>query len=91
MRLEPSEIEWIKATVAETVGEAKIYLFGSRTNDTKRGGDIDLYIVATRQDYRSKITIQAKLERRLGKPVDMVLHRDFERPIEQEGLKGVLL
>jgi len=46
MRLNPSDIKIIKSTVRESIKDARIYLFGSRVDDTKRGGDIDLLIVS---------------------------------------------
>lgn len=45
MRLTNSEIEAIKKAFLKTFEDGKIYLFGSRADDTKKGGDIDLYIV----------------------------------------------
>ena len=45
MRLSEKERESIKQAAKEVWGDkATIYLFGSRTDNTKRGGDIDLYI-----------------------------------------------
>lgn len=45
MRLTEEDRELIKKSVKTHFGEsAKVYLFGSRADDTKRGGDIDLYI-----------------------------------------------
>lgn len=45
MRLTVEERETIKRTAQEVFGAGtEVYLFGSRTNDQKRGGDIDLFI-----------------------------------------------
>jgi len=55
MRLTESEVEAIKSTVYALDAGAKIHLFGSRADDAKRGGDIDLLIISqklTDQDAR---------------------------------------
>ena len=44
MRLSNFLIEKIKKAVYKSFGEVEIYLFGSRTDDKKRGGDIDIAI-----------------------------------------------
>lgn len=45
MRLTDVEVQAIKAAAAETFGaSAVVRLFGSRVDDAKRGGDIDLLI-----------------------------------------------
>lgn len=47
MRLRDDEIRIIREEVERTFGpEAMVRLFGSRVDDTRRGGDIDLYIEA---------------------------------------------
>jgi uncharacterized protein len=47
MRLDNDMIEFFKQRIVEVVPDAKLYLFGSRTDDEAKGGDIDLMIVTT--------------------------------------------
>ncbi len=91
MRLKEQEIEIIKETITNIFGEATIYLFGSRVHHNKKGGDIDLFVIAQENSFKLKIEALSKLKKALHKPVDIVLHRDFNREIEQEALKGVIL
>ncbi len=44
MRLSNRLQKIIKESISKSFGEVAIYLFGSRTDSTKRGGDIDLAI-----------------------------------------------
>jgi hypothetical protein len=45
MRLTPAQIDAIKSTATAVLGEgAQVTLFGSRVNDTAKGGDVDLMI-----------------------------------------------
>jgi len=53
VRLEEKEI--ILKVIKEKLGDVKIYLFGSRVDEKKRGGDIDIYI-------DKKISSKEKLE-----------------------------
>ncbi len=44
MRLSKEEIFVIKKSILNHIDNAKIILFGSRVDETKKGGDIDIYI-----------------------------------------------
>lgn len=46
VRLNKEEIENLQASVSFIDPHATIYLFGSRTDLTKKGGDIDLLIIS---------------------------------------------
>ena len=46
MRLEPEEVDGILVAVRSFDPDAQVYLFGSRVDDRKRGGDIDLEAAA---------------------------------------------
>jgi uncharacterized protein len=60
MRLEVEQVSLLRNTLSTLSTSAKIYLFGSRVDDTKKGGDIDLLIVSdklTKKDIR-KVRIE---------------------------------
>ena len=75
MRLKKEQIDLIVKTVKFFIEDASIYLFGSRVDDSKRGGDIDIFL-STEQEVllRDKIAILAQLERNgIDRKVDMVI------------------
>jgi len=90
MRLQKEEIELIKKVIKTYLKDAKIYIFGSRLDDSKKGGDVDIFIITSE---KVSLGLEAKmkflLEEELFKPVDLVFHKDFKRKIEKEVLKGV--
>lgn len=56
MRLSEFEIDAIRQTATQTFGpEVSVCLFGSRVDDSKRGGDIDLLIIAESDQKRLDI------------------------------------
>lgn len=60
MRLCKKEIETIKKQTLYLDNNAKIYLFGSRIDDSKRGGDIDILLISQKLDRKSIWKIREK-------------------------------
>ena len=90
MRLTQKQIEAINESFKEIFQSGKIYLFGSRVDDSKKGGDIDLYIDTDDKDNLSlkKIDFLVSLKRKIGEQkIDVVISRDKNRAIEQEAIK----
>lgn len=91
MRLTTEQIKAIRKTTAEVFGDrADVWLFGSRVDDRKRGGDIDLLIRPPHQQaqdtaelWQHKLRFLGLLERRIGeRKVDVVIETpDDSRPI----------
>jgi len=87
MRLSQTEITAIKQTAQEVFGvDVEVFHFGSRTDDSKRGGDIDLYIKAGQnQDLDHRIKFLVQLEQKIGEQkVDVILSEDAGRPIDRQ-------
>ncbi len=99
MRLSEEQKEIIKTITAEVFGNgAEVYLFGSRVDDARRGGDIDLLVRSgfdSSRAFQFSITALAKLNARLGEQkIDLITagFNDLHRPIVAEALaKGVKL
>lgn len=48
MRISDQSAQMATAIISDQFGaDAKIWLFGSRADDSKRGGDVDLFVEAT--------------------------------------------
>jgi predicted nucleotidyltransferase len=79
MRLTPAQHQVICSHTAAVFGaQAQVRLFGSRTDDQARGGDVDL-LVSVREPVERPALRAAELAARLqmaldGMPVDVVLH-----------------
>lgn len=90
MRLTPQEQNAIKETFIKTFKSGKIYLFGSRTDDTQRGGDIDLYILLDYKEspqilFDKKIEFLGRLQDKIGEQkIDVIISKDKNRAIEKE-------
>lgn len=96
MRLEADEIAAIKVAASEVFGATAIVrLFGSRIDDTLRGGDIDLHIEidSLSDESRTRLAFERKLFERIDpQKVDVVLTvrggtpQAFERIAYRDGI-----
>jgi len=98
MRLTKHEITSIKKVFKDIFKDGKIYLFGSRVDDSKKGGDIDLYIKLSyslniKERLNKKNIFKIKLENEIGEQkIDIVISKNIKNSIEKEALaKGVEL
>ena len=101
MRLLKSDIEIIKRVASEVWGDqTAVYLFGSRTDDSKKGGDIDLYIHLNKEYSPREIMIQkaeflGKLEFILGEQkIDVLVRTPYNNHlpiIKAAQFKGIKL
>lgn len=74
MRLDSRTAEVIKVSVLKYDPHALVYLFGSRTDDDKRGGDIDIMVISSILGLKEKISIEIDIERELvEQDLDMVI------------------
>jgi predicted nucleotidyltransferase len=81
MRLKSFERNAILSTVKCLDNNARVYLFGSRVDDTKKGGDIDLLIMSDILTSDDKRTIKIKLYELLGEQkIDLILAADNSDP-----------
>jgi predicted nucleotidyltransferase len=60
MRLSKDEVRILKNTLYTLNSDAKLYLFGSRLYDDKKGGDIDLLIVSKK--FTKKLLRKLRVE-----------------------------
>ncbi|MDP1996752.1 MAG: nucleotidyltransferase domain-containing protein [Gallionella sp.] len=95
MRLTTSQIEIIRQTARQNFGaEASVWLFGSRVDDARRGGDVDLYIESTQKNtLMSALRCKIVLEDSLDLHVDLIVKEPGkDKPIYQLAkTKGVQL
>lgn len=95
MRLTPTQHQCILHATHQNFGDdANVWLFGSRVDDTRRGGDIDLYVETTQvSTLLSALRCKIALEESLDLPVDLVVKEPGKsKPIYQIARKtGVQL
>jgi len=89
MRLADWEVREIKEAAKLVFGEnVRVFLFGSRVYDDKKGGDIDLYVITDKPSMEKEGKFWIELQKRLGEQkIDIVLSEDPNRPIERSALK----
>ena len=99
MRITREEKNIIKELAIKIFGDqTQVYLFGSRTSDKMRGGDIDLFITSKNKQnltLRSKLSFLAKLKSIIGdQKIDVVMDTEatkakgsFYRSIKKQAVE----
>ena len=75
MRITPIEKELIKRTAQECFDAAVVVrLFGSRVDDSKKGGDIDLFFESSiTLDLKHKLALEYRLSAECDTKVDLLV------------------
>ncbi len=74
MRLTDYEIASIKGCIQAVDPDARIYLFGSRVDDSKKGGDIDLIVLSENINGDQRRKIKINLYDRIGEQkIDLIV------------------
>ncbi|WP_316354508.1 hypothetical protein [Candidatus Trichorickettsia mobilis] len=100
IRLSDRDLEIIKQSfIKHFLDKDHLWIFGSRVDPSKRGGDIDLYIETTYEDVSiavdSKIAFYSELQELLGEQkIDIILNilkLDYNLPIYEVAKVGIKL
>jgi predicted nucleotidyltransferase len=92
MRLKESEIKAIKSAICKYDKDALVYLFGSRVDDNKKGGDIDILVLSKLIKLREKLKIKTNLYKIIGEQkIDListpVINTEFLKYIYERSVK----
>ena len=92
MRLQRGEINIIVQSVRALDNRAQIVLFGSRADDGKKGGDIDLLVISSKLNYSDGLSIRQKIFQKMDEQQIHLLickspNDPFSRIAYREGVK----
>jgi len=94
VRLTEEQVKAIKEAVREVAGEgARVFVFGSRADLSKKGGDIDLLVrvlhpLSDDERFEMKRRVFVELCKRLGeRKIDLLVTDEPRSPIEKIAMK----
>ena len=94
MHINAIELQAIRSTLGAADPRGRIYLFGSRADDQRHGGDIDLFLEATKPiDVKTALLLKYRLTAACDTQVDLLVKSpaDDDQPIHQIARQGVRL
>lgn len=92
MRLKDKEKQVILQAIHSIDPNAKIYLFGSRVDDSDKGGDIDLLVFSRKISYGDKLAVKKNIFSVLDEQkIDLIVTKDggepFVRMVLEQGVQ----
>jgi len=81
VRLKSHEVVVIKSVITQFDSDAAIYLYGSRVDDDKKGGDIDILVLSKNISFLDKLKIKVTLYAELGEQkIDLLIAENVSKP-----------
>jgi predicted nucleotidyltransferase len=92
MRITDDEKNTIVNAIGKIDSEAPIWLFGSRTDDNKKGGDIDIAVLSKKIGIMEKIRIKRSICDKIGEQkIDLFVsehgNEAFFKSAVEDGIK----
>jgi predicted nucleotidyltransferase len=88
VRITEPERQALVTAIRAVYAGAKIWLFGSRVEDTKKGGDIDIAILSRTIKLPERMKIRQKIEDALGEQkIDIIISEDGKDPFFRLAVK----
>jgi len=82
MRLSKLELNALRTILAEIDSAGRIYLYGSRVDVSRRGGDIDVFFQATRAiDMKTRLRTQYRLQQACDTHIDLLV-KNPQQPMQ---------
>jgi predicted nucleotidyltransferase len=94
MRLSAHEYKAIHRILDKINPHGRIYLFGSRTDDSKKGGDIDLFFESSiTLDLKLRLALEYRLSVECDTKVDLLVKNPEQEdsPIFKIAREGIVL
>jgi predicted nucleotidyltransferase len=81
MRITDMEQKIMSNAISDIDADAKVWLFGSRVFDDKKGGDIDIAIQSSKIDLMKKIKIRRAIADAIGEQkIDIIVSKNGAEP-----------
>jgi len=91
MRLSPRQVRDIRKPILEYDPQASILLFGSRTDDAAKGGDIDVLCLSKKIDRHKRRRIRREISDRMdGQRVDLIVAADTSKPFVRLAMREAM-
>lgn len=94
MRISPEQVDFLKKEILSFLPNAVVYLFGSRVDDQKKGGDIDIMVLSNRKiGWKEKAKMKWRYYEEFGEQrIDIVSatfdeKSPFKELVLQQGIK----